>query len=438
MKVLVAPTGFKESLQPDAAADCIEAGVLRVAADTQVRKVPLVDGGEGFARALVAARGGVLKSVVVTGPVGGCLQSYYGLISEVGRPKTAVIEMAAAAGLRLVPKDMRDPTVTTTYGVGQLISAALDDGAQHVVVGCGDSGTSDGGVGMCQALGVRFIDREGVEVPPASGGQTLSRLADIDLSGVHPRLFGASIDALCNWKNVLCGSGGVARVYGPQKGATPEQVQALSSSFDTYAAVVSRKLGVDVSLLPGSGASGGLGTGLMLLGASLRPRFDTITEYFGIDDLFGDCQLVITAEGGIDYQTPHGKIPAEVAMRAKRHGVPVIVLAGTVGQDAHVNYATGVDAFTSIVKGPTSLQNAVDNAEQLLTECAEGAMRMVTIGASLSGNRNQNPSSNNLADQLTYKSTPRETFIPLRPGTGTGGVYLGFALILLCCIYVFC
>jgi hypothetical protein len=225
MQILVSPTGFKESLEPHVAADCIEAGILRVVPDANVRKVPLVDGGEGFARALVAAKGGECRSCSVTGPVNQPVLSHYGFLRGKSGQTTAVIEMAAVAGLRLVPKGMRDPTATTTYGVGELMVAALDEGAEHIIIGCGDSGTSDGGVGMCQALGARFLDRDGEELPLASGGRTLTDLIDIDLSHIHPRLRDVTIDALCNWKNVLCGKNGVARVYGPQKGATPEQVQ---------------------------------------------------------------------------------------------------------------------------------------------------------------------------------------------------------------------
>jgi glycerate kinase len=386
MNILVSPTGFKESLEPHVAADCIEAGILRVVPDANVRKVPLVDGGEGFARALVAAKGGECRSCSVTGPVNQPVLSHYGFFRGKSGQKTAVIEMAAVAGLRLVPKGMRDPTATTTYGVGELIVAALDEGAEHIIIGCGDSGTSDGGVGMCQALGGRFLGRDGEELPIASGGRMLADLTDIDLSHLHPRLRHVAVDVLCNWKNVLCGKKGVARVYGPQKGATPEQVQLLSSAFDTYAAAVKRKIGLDVAHMPGGGASGGLGTGLLLLGARLRPRFEAVTEYFGIDNLFDDCQLVFTAEGELDYQTPQGKIPAEVATRAKRHGIPVIALAGTIGTKAHVNYAVGIDAFTSITQGPISLENAIRDAETLLTDCAERAMRMVIVGTSLPRN----------------------------------------------------
>ncbi|KAL2012158.1 hypothetical protein VTN00DRAFT_4876 [Thermoascus crustaceus] len=386
MRLLVCPSGFKESLEAHAAADCIEEGILRVLPNALVRKVPLVDGGEGFARALVTATGGELRHTMVTGPVKTPIPSCYGILGGSGHgPKTAVIEMAAAAGLSLVPRDCRNPCLTTTFGVGQLIAAAMDESAERIIVGCGDSGTSDGGAGMLQALGARLLDSEGNELPRASGGEALVKLADIDFSGLHPRLKqkDVRIEAACNWQNVLCGPNGVAHVYGPQKGATPEQTELLAAALDVYASVAQRKLGFDVSRAPGSGASGGLGTGLLLVGAVLRPRYEVIMEYLNLDGMFEDCDLVFTAEGGIDFQTPRGKIPAEIAMRAKKHQLPVIALAGTIGPGADINYKVGIDAYACILQRPTTLEEAIMEAERLLTDSAECAMRMVVVGRML-------------------------------------------------------
>lgn len=382
MKILISPSGFKESLNPCVAADCIEAGILRVVPDAIIRKAPLVDGGEGFARALVKETGGVLRYLTVTGPTREPVQSHYGII-HINGLKTAVIEMAAAAGLSLVPRGSRNPCITTTYGVGELMVAALAEDVQQILLGCGDSGTSDGGAGMLQALGAQLLDRNGRELERAGGGRTLAELVDIDVSGLQPRLSEVNIEAPCNWKNVLCGPHGVAQVYGPQKGASPEQVKQLASALERYASVVGRKLGSDISRAPGSGASGGLGTALMLVGAKLRPRYEAITEYFGFDGLFEGCQLVFTAEGAIDFQTPEGKIPAEIAMRAKKHGLPVIALVGTIGLDADTNYQIGIDAYVSMLQCPTTLETAIDEAEQLLKDSAESAMRMVMVGRSL-------------------------------------------------------
>lgn len=379
MRILIAPSGFKESLEPQEAADCIEEGILRVMPEAEISKAPLVDGGEGFTRALVAATGGELVELTVTGPVGEEIESHYGFLGGTSE-KTAVLEMAASAGLRLVPKDVRDPSVTTTFGVGQVILAALDAGAKRILVGCGDSGTSDGGAGMVQALGGKMLDENGEELPEASGGGALARLAKIDLSGLDSRLEKVQIDVACNWHNVLCGENGVARVFGPQKGATPDQVEELAAALDNYADVVESDLGVDVHETPGSGASGGLGAGLVIVGAKLHSRYEIVMEYLEIDEMLDDSELVFTAEGGIDFQTPRGKIPAEVARRAKERGLPVIALAGTVGEDAEVNYEAGIDAYASMIQSPTTLEEAVENADELLKDSAEAAMRMVMIG----------------------------------------------------------
>ncbi|KAF7188594.1 Glycerate kinase [Pseudocercospora fuligena] len=378
-RILICPSGFKESLQPVQVADCIETGVLRAVPEAVVTKAPMVDGGEGFTKALVESTSGILRQITVTGPVRDPVSSHYGFLGASSTP-TAVVEMAAAAGLSLVPRDQRNPLHTTTYGVGSLIGAALDDGATNILLGCGDSGTCDGGIGMAQALGARFFDSHGKELPCAQGGASLHDLAEVDLSGLHPRLKEVQIDVACNWHNVLCGPKGVARVFGPQKGATPEEVELLSKAMDSVSAIVSKEVGKDISLAPGSGASGGMGAGLMLIGAHLHPRFDIITKFLNIQQLVQSCDMVITAEGGIDEQTPRGKIPAEVARIAKTKGVPVIALAGTVGVGARSNYAAGIDAYASILQAPCNLQTAINQAETLLIDCAESVTRMVMVG----------------------------------------------------------
>ena len=378
LRILVAPSGFKESLEADEVADRIGAGILRVLPDAEVLKAPMVDGGEGTTKALVNATGGELRERTVTGPVGEPVDSFYGFLGGDG-PKTAVIEMAAAAGLSLVPRDVRDPSVTTTYGVGELIRAALDDGAERILVGCGDSGTSDGGAGMAQALGVRLLDGEGEEI--GRGGGELSRLAGIDLGGRDPRLKRVPVDVALNWHNLLCGERGVARVFGPQKGATPEQVEELARALDRYAEVVESELGIDIREMPGGGASGGLGAGLhALLGAELHARYEIVSRYLDVEGQMEGVDLVFTAEGGIDFQTPRGKIPAEVARRAKEHGLPVVAIVGTVGKDARINHDYGIDAFVSILQHPSTLEEAIEEAPSLVETCAEDVMRLVMIG----------------------------------------------------------
>ncbi|MEY9990741.1 glycerate kinase [Streptomyces sp. V4I8] len=380
-RVVVAPSGFKESLSAQAAAEAIADGVRRVLPDTVLDLIPLVDGGEGTAAALAAATGGRLVALPATGPVGETIGAHFALLGS-GEGDTAVVEMAAVAGLSLVPHSLRDPGATTTYGVGELIRAALDTGVRRVLIGCGDSGTSDGGAGALQALGARLLDADGFELP--HGGRELTRLARIDPSGLDPRLWDVELLVACNPYNVLCGERGVARVFGPQKGATPAQVEELSAGLENWARVLTRDLGVvgtDLYAGPGTGASGGLGAGLAALGARLLPRFDVLLDHLDLDARLARADLVVTAEGALDHQTPRGKVPAEVARRAKLYGRPVLVLAGTLGEGAHD--VPGVDAFSGILPAPMALAEALVRASELLTDATERALRMILLGARL-------------------------------------------------------
>ncbi len=378
LTVLVAPSGFKESLGARAVTDAIAEGVNRAMPGTRVLKAPMADGGEGFVDALVDATGGVTHRLTVTGPVGKPVPSFFGFLGGPD-PRTAVIEIAAAAGLSLVPRDRRDPTLTTSRGVGELIRAALDAGAERILLGCGDSGINDGGAGMVQALGVALLDAEGHHV--GAGGGELARLARINIADLDPRLRRVRIDAAVNWHNLLLGERGVARVFGPQKGATPAQVEILEQGLTSYARCIWEATGVDCAYASGAGASGGLGAGILgLLGGTLHPRFDVVMRYIAFDDLLAEADLVITAEGALDAQTPWGKVPAEVARRAKSRGLPVIALAGTLGEGYAENLNHGIDAFASIVGQPCSLEDAIARAEELLISAAEEAMRMVRVG----------------------------------------------------------
>ncbi|WP_406203965.1 glycerate kinase [Streptomyces sp. NBC_01017] len=378
-RVVVAPSGFKESLSAQAAADAIADGVRRVLPDVVIDLIPLVDGGEGTATALAAATGGRLVALPATGPVGEPLGTHFALL---GSRDTALVEMAAVAGLSLVPRALRDPGATTTYGVGELVRAALDTGVRRILVGCGDSGTSDGGAGALQALGARLLDVDGFELP--RGGRELTRLARIDPSGLDPRLRDVELLVACNPYNVLCGERGVARVFGPQKGATPAQVEHLSAGLENWADVLTRDLGAvgtDLHHGLGTGASGGLGAGLAALGARLLPRFDVLLDHLDLDARLARADLVVTAEGALDHQTPRGKVPAEVARRAKLYGRPVLALAGTLGEGAHD--VPGVDAFSGILPAPMALAEALVRASELLTDATERALRMILLGARL-------------------------------------------------------
>jgi glycerate kinase len=385
LTILIAPSGFKECLSPAEVTEAIAAGVLRATPGARILRAPMVDGGEGFTEALVEATGGSMRHLSVTGPMGEDVSAFFGFLGG-GQARTAVIEIAAAAGLMLVPRDRRDPTRTTSFGVGELIRAALDTGAERLLIGCGDSGVNDGGVGMAQALGVRFLDERDEEL--GFGGGELNRLARIDLSGLDPRIPRMPIDVAVNWHNVLLGEWGVARVFGPQKGATPEQVALLAAGLESYAKCIGEATGYSIGLQPGSGASGGLGAALMsLLGARLHPRFDVVMQHLEFDDLLRDADLVITAEGSLDGQSLLGKVPCEVARRAKRRGVPVIAFAGTIGKGASDTHTHGIDAFASIIRRPCTLDEAIAGASELLTRGAEDALRMVAVGITLAGQR---------------------------------------------------
>ncbi|MFF9917210.1 glycerate kinase [Streptomyces globisporus] len=392
-RIAIAPSGFKESLSAARVAEAIATGVRRVIPDAELDLIPLVDGGEGTAEALALAGGGRLVPVTATGPVGDPVASHFALLGggTTPGPLTAVVEMAAVAGLALVPPDRRHPGATTTYGVGELIRAALDAGARRILVGCGDSGTSDGGAGALQALGARLTDRHGRELRP--GGGSLHELEHIDQSGLDPRLADTELLVACNPYNVLCGKRGVARVFGPQKGATPAEVELLSAGLERLAAVLTRDLlpafapragaPIDLRTAPGTGASGGLGAGLASVGARLLPRYDVLLDGLDLDARLARADFVITAEGALDHQTVRGKIPAEVARRAQAAGVPVLVLAGTIGPGAQDVRAVGVDAYSAILPAPMTLVEAIGRSGEFLADASERAMRIMALGTRL-------------------------------------------------------
>jgi len=373
------PSGFKECLDAEEVALAMERGARKFNQTFDLEVVPMIDGGEGFAKTIVNLKDGEFIYREVTGPVGEKIVSYFGIFVE-GDRRTAVIEMAAVAGLKLVPRNQRNPLKTTTYGVGELIRSALDFGVDHILIGCGDSGTSDGGAGLAQALGVRFLDKE-KQMIEVHGGEDLIKVDSIDTTQLDQRLGNVTVDVACNWKNVLCGENGVARVFGPQKGATSQQVEQLSAALEHYASLIQEELGMDVRLLPGSGASGGLGAGLIAFaGAVLHPRFDIIMDYIRIEEKIATADVVMTAEGSLDFQTPNGKIPSEVARIAKKHNIPVIAITGTIGKGATLNYEAGIDAYLSIIQKPTSLEKAMIKAPEWIEESTESVLRQIVIG----------------------------------------------------------
>lgn len=358
MKIVIAPDSYKESLTAMEVAQSIEKGFKQIFADAEVIKLPMADGGEGTVQSLVDATDGSIVSCSVTGPLGQQVDGFYGLM---GDESTAIIEMAAASGLHLVAPEQRDPMVTTTFGTGELVKAALDRGVKHIIVGIGGSATNDGGIGMAQALGASFLDAQGNEL--GFGGGELSKLASIDLSRLDPRLQAIKLEVACDVDNPLCGAKGASHVFGPQKGATPEMVVTLDKNLAHYADVIKATNGRDVIDISGAGAAGGLGAALLgLFDASLRPGIDIVMDAVRLNDVIKDADLVITGEGRIDSQTIHGKTPIGVARTAKRYDIPVIAIAGSTAKDCAIVHKHGIDAVYSVVLGATDLPTALKEA----------------------------------------------------------------------------
>ena len=379
MRIIVAPDSYKGSVSALGVAEAMERGIHAVFPEAEVLKVPIADGGEGTVEALVAATGGRLLQTEVRGPLGEPVRAHWGVS---GDGATAFIEMAAASGLPLVPRELRDPRVTSTFGTGELMKAALDAGLRKLVVGIGGSATNEGGTGMAKALGVRFLDGRGRDLP--EGGGALSNLSRIDLSGLDPRLAEASILVACDVDNPLCGPRGASAVYGPQKGATPDMVAELDAALGVFAGIAASATGRDVALLPGSGAAGGLGAGLLFFSpASLRPGVSIVLETTGFEALVQGADLVFTGEGRTDFQTAMGKAPVGVAAVAKRHGVPVVCLSGGLGEGAEDVLVHGIDALASVVPQPMALEACMGQGSALVEAAASRVCRILRVGQGL-------------------------------------------------------
>lgn len=358
MKIVIAPDSYKESLSSLEVANAIEAGFKEIFPEAEYKKIPIADGGEGTTEALVVATSGCIIDVEVTGPLGKKVRAFYGIC---GDKQTAVIEMAAASGLGLVPQEKRNPLLTTSYGTGELIRSALDAGYRKFIIGIGGSATNDAGAGMLQALGVRLLTEDDNEI--GFGGAALAKLARIDVTGLDPRLHDACIEVACDVNNPLLGKTGASAVFGPQKGATLEMIEELDRNLANFAEVAKRDLGKDISSRPGAGAAGGMGAALMaFLHAEIRPGVSIIIEHIGFEELMQDTDLVITGEGRIDGQSVFGKAPVGIAEVANRYNVPVVAFAGSLGPGAEKVFQKGISAAFSVVCGPCSLQDALANA----------------------------------------------------------------------------
>ena len=354
MKLVIAPDSFKESLSAPEVAAAIARGWRQVFPDAEILLRPMTDGGEGTVDAVLAAVGGERREQLVRGPLGEPVMAHWGWLGDA----TAVLEMAAASGLHLVPRERRDATVTSSHGSGELIRAALDAGARRIILGLGGSATNDAGAGLLQALGVRFLDADEHQLP--AGGAALARLARIDVGGLDPRLQRVRVDIAADVDNPLCGPRGASQVFGPQKGASPQQVESLDAALRHYATLVATTLGEDHSQLPGVGAAGGLGfAAKAFLRARFRPGVELVAELSGLAEAVQGADLLITGEGRLDAQSLHGKTPVGVARVARAAGVPVIALAGSLGEGYQALYQAGIDAAFSLTCGPQSLEQAM-------------------------------------------------------------------------------
>ena len=371
MKVVVAPNAFKGSLSAPQAAAAIARGVREVFPEAEVVEIPVADGGDGTLEALVTAHRGEYRPAEVEGPLGEPVQAAYGLI-DTGR--TAVVELASASGLALLPPSRRDPRRASTYGFGQLLDAARKAGVDHVIAGIGGSATNDGGAGMAQALGYRLLDATGHDLP--RGGAALLQLEQIDATGVDPGWRLLKVDVACDVTNPLTGPEGASFVYGPQKGADRQTVRMLDGALAHLADVIERDLGKRVADIPGAGAAGGTGAGLIaFLDARLMPGAALVVDASGFDRQLTGAQLVITGEGRVDSQTAYGKAPGEVARRAQAAGIPTLLIAGSRGAGWETLKAKGVSAVVTMFEEGDNLGQLMQHADQALTRAAVRACR---------------------------------------------------------------
>lgn len=357
MKVLIAMDSFKGSISSDDGSKAIALGIRDVYSDAEIIALPLADGGEGTVEALVKATGGKSIKKEVTGPLKEKIDAVYGIL---GDKKTAVIEVAAACGLPLVPSDKRNPAVATTYGVGELIRDAIDKGCREFVIGLGGSATNDAGVGMLQALGFIFLNPYNEEV--GLGGQELSNIRKIDLSSVIPELKDCTFKVACDVNNPLYGPKGAAHIFGPQKGATAEMIKELDKGLENFAQIVLQELGRDIQNIAGAGAAGGLGAAFAgLLHAHLQSGIELVLEIIEMEQNMQGVDFVITGEGKMDGQTSMGKAPLGVAQLAKKHEIPVLALAGCITEETALLNELGITSYFSIVNAPMTLEEAMDS-----------------------------------------------------------------------------
>ena len=376
MKIVVAPGSFKGSLTAFQVSDAIEKGFRRIFPASKIVKIPMADGGDGTLECLVKGTNGKRINKTVTGPIGKNVKAQYGVL---GNKKTVIIESASASGLKLLNPEEYNPMLTTTYGTGELIKSALDKVYRKLIIGVGGSATNDAGAGIAQALGVKLLDSSGKNIP--FGGQGLKKLDKIDISGIDERIAESEIVVASDVSNPLTGVNGAANVYGRQKGAASEMIKKLDSYLEHFARIVKNDLGKNIEKIPGAGSGGGMGAGLMVfLNAELRTGAEVVAEKLKLSKHMKDADLVVTGEGRVDAQTTYGKTPIGVMRTAKKFGIPVLVIAGQIGNGAEKLYKQGIDAMLSTAQGPISLEGSISNAENLIVSASESAARMLRTG----------------------------------------------------------
>lgn len=372
MKILISMDSFKGSNTSLELANIVEKGIRKVYPEAYINKVIIADGGEGTVKAIVTSLKGDYINVKVKDPLGGLVNARYGIVNG----QIAVIEMAEASGLHLVPKDKRNPLKTSTFGTGQLILDALDKGCRKIIIGIGGSATNDGGTGMAEALGVKFYNKNGELFNPNGGN--LNTLKEIDVSDMDKRLLNTEFQVACDVSNPLFGIEGASYIFGPQKSADEDMVQILDKNLEYYSNMVKKQLGIDVAKLPGSGAAGGLGYGLVVFcNAKLVKGIDMVLDIVDIEKKMKDIDIVITGEGRIDNQTIYGKVPVGIATRAKKYGKPVYAIAGCLGEGYHLVYNYGIDAVVSSMTYPLTIDESIKQSSKLIEEAAERLFRII-------------------------------------------------------------
>ena len=376
MKILVAPQEFKGSISALSVAEAAKVGVIRVFPKAEVVLCPVADGGDGTLETLVEVSGGEVRTCNVRNPIGETITAQWGAM---GDGVTAVIEMARTSGLALLSLDERDPLNASTFGLGQAILEALNEGFRNFIVGIGGSATNDAGAGMAQALGANLLDSEGRSI--GSGGAALANLRSIDVSKMDPRIEGSHFMVACDVSNPLTGAEGASAVYGPQKGATPAMVAELDTALLNFADIVKKDIGKNVSGISGAGAAGGLGAGMLaFMGAELKAGVDIVLETVRLKEKLAGVDLVITGEGGMDFQTVYNKAPIGVARIAAELNIPTVAIAGLLGQNFTVVHDHGIRAATSIVDGPITLEESSERASELISNSVEESLRFISVG----------------------------------------------------------